>query len=96
MGIETSPKIWQKGDKGNLGPTSKQPFTFKRGINATKREKGALFPKRAACSCLLPLPENLPATAACTTFECYRRRVANEKTEVVEAIEGEGVQAPSP
>jgi len=53
--------------------------------------------ERAACSYLLPLPENLPATAAypaaCTIFECWRRRVTNGKTEVAEAMEGEGVQA---
>jgi hypothetical protein len=40
----------------------------------------------------------MPATAAypaiCTAFECWRRRVANGKIEVVEAMEGEGVHAP--
>ena len=100
MGIETNPMITQKGDKDSLGPTSKHPFAFKRGINAARREKGALFPKQAACSYLLPLPKNLSGTAAylvaCTTFEYWRRRVTNGKTEVVEAMEGEGVQASSP
>jgi hypothetical protein len=99
MGIETSPMIAQKGDKDSLGPTSKHPFAFKRGINATRREKGALFPKQVACSYLLPLPKNMPAIAAypaiCTAFECWRRRVTNGKIEVVEAMEGEGVHAPS-
>jgi hypothetical protein len=97
MGIGTSPRITQKGDKDNLGPTSKHPFAFKKGINAAMREKGALFSKQATCSCLLPLPKNLPATAAhpaaCTTFECWRRRVTNGKTEVAEAMEGDGVYA---
>jgi len=60
MKIETNPKITQKRDKDNLGLTFKHPFIFKRGINAAKREKGALFPKGVACSCLLPLPKNLP------------------------------------
>ena len=95
MRIETNPRITQKGDKDNLSPTSKHPFAFKRGINAVRIEKGTLFSKRAACSCLLPLPKNLPTTTACTSFECWRRRVIDEKTEVVEAIEGKRVQAPS-
>jgi hypothetical protein len=30
-------------------------FAFKKGINAARNEKGALFPKGAACSCLFPL-----------------------------------------
>ena len=47
MGIETSPKITQKGDKDNLVPMFKHLFAFKKGINATGREKGALFPKQA-------------------------------------------------
>jgi hypothetical protein len=62
--------------------------------------KGHSFQKQVACSCLLPLPKNLPATAAYpaarTTFECWRRRVTKGKTKVVEAMEGEGVYAPSP
>jgi hypothetical protein len=69
------------------------PFAFKRGINAARREKRALFPKRAACSCLLPLPKILSATAAYpaayTTFKCWRRRVTKGKTKVVEAMERE-------
>jgi hypothetical protein len=48
MGIETSPRITQTGDKDNLGPTSKHPFVFKRGINAAGIEKGELFPKQVA------------------------------------------------
>jgi hypothetical protein len=98
MGIETSLKITQRADKDSLGPTSKHPFAFNRGINVAKREKGALFPQQAACSCLLPRPKKFPAMAvyqdACTTFECWRRRVSKGKTEVVEAMEGEGVHAP--
>jgi len=74
MKIKTNPKITQKRDKDNLGPTFKHPFVFKRGINAARREKGALFPKWVACSCLLPLSKNLPATTAyliaSTSFEC--------------------------
>jgi hypothetical protein len=62
-------------------------FAFKRGINAARRKKEALFPKQAACSCLLPLLKNMPATAACTTLKYCRRRVTTGKTEVVEAIE---------
>jgi hypothetical protein len=100
MRIETNLMITQKGDKDSLGPTSKHPFAFKRGINAIRREKGALSLKRAACSYLLPLRKNLPGRAtypaACTTFECWRRRVTNGKTEVVKAMEEEGVQASSP
>jgi hypothetical protein len=47
MRIETSPRITQKGDKDNLGPTSKHPFAFKRGINAAGRErKGHSFQNR--------------------------------------------------
>ena len=84
MGIETNPRITQKGDKYNLGPTSKHPSAFKRGINASKREKGVLFQKEVACSYLLPLLKNLLATTAyqavCTTSECWRRRVTNGKT----------------
>jgi len=99
MGIETNTRITQKGDKDNLGLTSKHLFAFKRGINAAGRDKGALFPKQAACSCLLLLFKNLPETvacpAACTIFECSRRRVTKGKTEVAEAMEG-GVQTPSP
>jgi hypothetical protein len=83
-GNRNQPKDNPKGDKDSLGPTSKHPFAFKKGINAARREKGALFSKQATCSCLLPLPKNLPATAAhpaaCTTFECWRRRVTNGKT----------------
>jgi len=75
---------------------SKHPFAFTRGINATGREKWALFSKWAACSCLLPPLKNLLATAACTTFECWRKRETKGMTEVVEAMEGEGVQTPSP
>jgi hypothetical protein len=97
MRIKTSPRITQKGDKDNLDLTSKHPFAFKRGINAARREKGALFPK---CAALFPLFKNLPAIvtylAACTTFECWKRRVTKGKTKVVEAMEGEGVRAPSP
>jgi hypothetical protein len=96
MEIETSPRITQNGDKNSLGPMSKHPFALKRGINATGREKWALFPKRVACSCLLPLPKNLSVTAACTIFDCWRRRETKGKTKVVEAMEGEGVQTPSP
>jgi hypothetical protein len=85
MGIETSTRITQKGDKDSLGPTSKHPFAFRKGINTAGREKEAFFPKRAACSCLLPLPEYLPTTAAyptaCTTFQCWRRRVIEGKEE---------------
>jgi hypothetical protein len=44
MGIETSPRITQREDKDSLGPTSKHPFVFKRGINVARREKGTLFP----------------------------------------------------
>jgi hypothetical protein len=45
MEIETSPRITQNGDKDSLGPMSKHPFALKRCINATGREKWALFPK---------------------------------------------------
>jgi len=63
MEIEISPRITQKGDKDSLGQTSKHPFAFKRGINAARRKEGALFPKRAACSCLLPLPKKYACTS---------------------------------
>jgi hypothetical protein len=65
MGIEISPRITQKGDKDSLGPTSKYPFAFKRGINATRR-KGHSFqhglhalafflsPKKSACTNCIP------------------------------------------
>ena len=92
MGIETSPRITQKEDKDNLGPTSKHPFAFKKGINVVGREKTTLFPKRVVCFCLIPLPKNLPATTTypttCTTFEYWRRKVTKGKTEVAEAMEG--------
>ena len=82
-------------DGNNLIQPFKHLFTFKRGINATRREKEALFLKQTACSCLLSLPKNLPAIAAypvvCTSFECWRRRVTKGKTEVVEAMERERV-----
>jgi len=40
------------------------PFAFRKGINAARREKGALFPKEAACSCLLPLSKKNSQLAA--------------------------------
>jgi hypothetical protein len=73
MGIEISPRITQKGDKDSLGPTSKYPFAFKRGINAARR-KGHSFQHGLHALAFFLSPKNLPAPvaypAACTTFEC--------------------------
>jgi len=87
--------IAQKRDKDSLGPTSKHPFAFKRWYKCSKeRERGTL--SKTGCM-LLPSssPENLPTTAtypaACTPFECWKRRVTNRNIKVAEAMEGEGV-----